>query len=222
MARVIAVLAFGLIGAAILVALCNWQLNRLDWKLGVIAQLEERLNAEPVALPADPDPVADKYLRVRVEGRFLPGEAHNLSSMKPWGPGFRIIAPFETAEGRRILVDRGYVPQDQKDAARALPAGTVTGALLWPDEITSATPEPDLEANYWFGRDPWKLADALGTEPVMIVAEEGAGDFPRASPVTVNLKNDHLGYAVTWGGLAAVWLVMTGVVLWRLHKKGGI
>ena len=221
MPRILAVLAFGLGGAAILTWLCLWQVGRLDWKLQVIAKLEERLAAAPVPLPAAPDPEADKYLRVRVEGRFLEGEAHNLSSKKPWGPGFRIIAPFETAEGRRILIDRGYVPQEQKDAVRPLPEAVVSGVLLWPDESNASTPEPDLKANYWFAREPEKLARALGTEQLLIVAEAGEGEWSKADPVTVNLRNDHLEYAITWGSLAVIWLVMTGLVLLRLRRRGG-
>ena len=122
----------------------------------------------------------------------------------------------------RVLIDRGFVPQAQKDAVRDLPQMRVTGALLWPDEVNSSTPEPDLKANYWFAREPDKLSAALGTEPVLIVAEAGRGDWPKADPLSVNLKNDHLEYAITWGSLAAIWLVMTGIVLIRLRRRGGI
>lgn len=220
--QIVTVLIFGLGGIAILLALGNWQLKRLAWKEGVIAELEERLSAAPAPLPSAPDHVLDKYLRVAVTGRYAAGEAHVLSSAKPWGPGYRIIAPFVTDGGRRILIDRGYVPQPDKDAARDMPEVVVTGALLWPDEMDSFTPDPDLKANIWFARDPYGLSKLLGTEPVMIVAEANPGDWPRARPVSVNIKNDHLGYAVTWFGLAAVWAVMTGVVLLRLRRSGGI
>jgi surfeit locus 1 family protein len=64
------------------------------------------------------------------------------------------------------------------------------------------------------------MAAALGTEPVMIVVE--TSDDPAAplpQPVTPNLPNDHLGYAITWFGLAAVWAGMTGWLLWRLARR---
>lgn len=220
--KILAVLVFGLGGAAILIWLCTWQIQRLDWKLGVIATLEERLAAPPMPLPQTPQEERDEYRRVAVSGRFLPGEAHMLSSEKPWGPGFRVIAPFETSDGRRILIDRGYVPQEAKDAERDLPKAEITGALLWPDEANSSTPDPDLAANYWFARDPVALGAALATEPVLVIAESQIGDWPKARPVTVNVKNDHLEYAITWGSLAVIWLVMTGVVLVRIRRRGGI
>ena len=220
--KIVAVLIFGIGGIAILLALGNWQVNRLAWKEGIIASLERRLSADPAPLPAVLDPVADKYMRVTVSGRYGPEEVHVLSAAKPWGPGYRIIAPFVTDDGRRILVDRGYVPQPDKDAPRDAPAATVTGALLWPDEMDGFTPDPDLAANIWFARDPDGLAALLGTEPVMIVAEANPGEWPKAMPVSVNVKNDHLGYAVTWFGLAAVWAVMTVAVLLRIRRSGGI
>jgi surfeit locus 1 family protein len=220
--KIVAVLIFGLVGIAILLALGNWQVKRLAWKEGVIARLEQRLSAAPALLPAVPDPVADKYMRVSVSGVYEAAEVHVLSSAKPWGPGYRIIAPFVTEDGRRILIDRGYVPQPDKNAPRDAPAATVTGALLWPDEMDGFTPAPDLGANIWFARDPYGLAETLGTEPLMIVAEANPGEWPRAMPVSVNIKNDHLGYAVTWFGLAAVWAVMSGVALLRIRRSGGI
>jgi surfeit locus 1 family protein len=64
------------------------------------------------------------------------------------------------------------------------------------------------------------MAEALGTEPLMIVVE--ASDDPAAPmplPVGVNIRNDHLGYAVTWFGLAGVWAVMTGLLLWRIKRR---
>jgi surfeit locus 1 family protein len=222
--RIWQALVFGLGGTAILVSLGVWQVQRLTWKEGLIAELEAKLAEAPVALPETPTELRDEYTRVRVGGRFGPEELHVITSARPWGPGFRVIAPFETEDGRRVLVDRGYVPDEAKDAPRSPGEATVTGALLWPDETGFDTPEPDLGANIWFARDAAAMAEALGTAPVMIVAEDGAaeGEFPAARPVTVNLRNDHLQYAVTWFSLAVIWLVMTAVVLVRLRRRGTV
>ena len=50
--RYLAPLLFGLIGAGILVGLGIWQLQRLDWKESVLAQIESRIAADPEPLPA--------------------------------------------------------------------------------------------------------------------------------------------------------------------------
>ena len=211
---------FGLGGTAILVSLGVWQTQRLAWKEGVIAELETRLSAAPVPLPLAPTEAADEYLRVAADGRIGPEELHVLTSAKPWGPGFRVITPFETPDGRRVLVDRGYVPQTEKAAARQAETLALTGALLWPDETDSFTPEPDAAKNMWFARDVGKMAAALGTEPVLIVAETpGSEEWPKPQPLTVALPNDHLQYAITWFSLAAIWLTMTGALLLRQRRR---
>jgi surfeit locus 1 family protein len=220
MRRLLLPLAFGLIGTAILIGLGLWQVQRLAWKNGIIATIEARLAADPVDLPALPDPEADRYRLVAVAGVFLPGEAHVYTSAPPRGVGYRVIAPFETADGRRILVDRGFVPIGDKDATRPLGPAAVGGALVWPDETDRFTSPPDRDANIWFARDVALMSTALGTEPVMIAAATATGpDAPMPLPVTVNIRNDHLGYAVTWFGLATVWAVMTVFWLWRIKPR---
>jgi surfeit locus 1 family protein len=223
-AKLIFALAFGLGGLAILLGLGTWQLQRLAWKNDLIAQLEARLSVAPVPLPAAPDRARDAYLRVAVPGRYAEGELHVLTSRKPYGPGFRVIAPFETQGGRRILVDRGFVPEEEKDAARPLPQGpvTVTGALVWPRETDMFTPEPDRAENFWFARDVPLMAEALDTAPLMVAAESNPGERPVATPVTVNLRNTHLQYAITWFGLAVGWAAMTAALVLRIRRRGEI
>ncbi|MGM0585759.1 MAG: SURF1 family protein [Pseudomonadota bacterium] len=221
-ARLTFALVFGLGGLAILIGLGVWQVQRLEWKLGIIERLEARLDAEPVALPESPTEAEDEYLRVSVAGRYGEEEIHVLTSLKPWGPGYRVVAPFETEGGRRILVDRGFIPQEEKGEDRAAPQAAVTGALLWPDETDSFTPAPDRAENIWFARDLPAMAEALAAEPALIVAESNPGERPVATPLTVNIRNDHLEYAITWFGLAAVWAAMTVALVRRIVKRGRI
>lgn len=212
----IAPLLVGLIGIAVLVSLGVWQLQRLEWKRGILAEIDARLAAAPVPVPELPDPVADRYLRVRAEGVLRPGEIHVYTGGPGGRVGYRIIAPMELADGRRILLDRGFVPIEGKDAARPTGPVAVTGNLVWPDD---GPPAPDRARNIWTGRDVGLMATDLGTEPLLVVAAEAepAGG-PLPLPVTVAIPNDHLGYAVTWFGLAAVWTLMTVLWLWRIKR----
>jgi surfeit locus 1 family protein len=233
--RIVVPAIFGVVGVAILLALGLWQVQRLAWKEGLIADIEARLAADPLPVPGDPDPVRDRLLRVEATGLIGRDELHVLSSLKPWGAGYRIVSPMSLADGRRILVDLGFVPQDMKDpAARpgapaAGPAAAmgpgrapdqVTGLLLWPAETDSFTPEPELVRNIWFARDVPRMAEALGTEPVLLVAESfSGGEWPKPAPPGTDLPNRHLEYAVTWFGLAAAWAGMT--VFWiRTELRG--
>jgi len=216
----IAPLIFGLVGAAILVALGVWQVQRLAWKTEILDRIEARLAAAPVAVPAEPSVEADQYLRVRATGDIEPGELHVYTSAPPRGVGYRVIVPLQLADGRRILLDRGFVPIREKDAPRHIGPIAVEGSLSWPQETDGFTSSPDRAKNIWFARDVPLMAAGLGTDPVMLVVS--ASDDPGAPmplPATVNIPNDHLQYAMTWFALAVVWAGMTGYMLWRIKRR---
>ncbi len=217
--RIVVPALFGVIGVAILLALGFWQVQRLAWKQGLIAEIEARLAADPVPVPQSPDPARDRLLRVEATGLIGAEELHVLSSLAPWGAGYRVVSPMTLADRRRIMVDLGFVPQDMKNPA-SRPESTprdaermpdqITGLLLWPAETDSFTPEPELRRNIWFARDVPRMAAALGTDPVLLVAETYPGnEWPRPAPPGTDLPNRHLEYAITWFGLAAVWAGMT-------------
>ena len=211
----------GLGGVALLIALGVWQVQRLDWKRGVLAEIEARIAADPVALPAAPDPVADRYLPVAVEGRYLGRPLRVLIGRAGSGAGWRLVQAFETGEGRRILVDRGVIPA----GGAALPGeapGRVVGNLLWPDEVDRFTPAPDVDGNIWYARDLPGMARQLGTEPVLVVARSATGEGIAPLPVsTEGIPDNHLQYAITWFSLAVVWAGMTGLWLWRIRRGRG-
>ena len=215
MRRILFLLIFGIAGLAVLVSLGVWQVQRLAWKQGVLAEIESRISAKPVGLPNTISPDADKYLPVTITGDMEPGEIHVLVSVKQVGAGYRIIQSFST-EDRTILVDRGFVPVTAKQDERLYGPMEVTGNLHWPDEIDSYTPEPDIDDNIWFARDVPNLAAAFGAEPVLLIARSQTDPNVTPLPVdTAGIPNDHLQYAITWFGLALVWAVMTGYFLWR-------
>jgi surfeit locus 1 family protein len=140
------------------------------------------------------------------------------------GAGFRIVTAFETPEGRRLLLDRGFVPDEAKTAPRPPQQLTVTGNLHWPDDRDGFTPENDPQANYWFARDLPEMAEALGTEPVLVVARATDPAQPGIAPLplgTEGIPNNHLGYAIQWFGLAAVWLGMTALLIRRISRRAG-
>jgi surfeit locus 1 family protein len=220
MPRPIIAALFLLAGFAVFVGLGVWQLQRLEWKQGILAEIEAQIGADPVALPAAPNPDTDKYRPVRVAGRFEMGGLDVLVSSRDWGPGFRIIAPFVTEDGRRIMIDRGFVPTDQREAPRTFDAAQIIGNLHWPDERTGATPEDDVAGNWWYARDVAKMATALGTEPVLVIARSPTDPIIRPMPVsTEGIRNKHFEYAVTWFLFAATWVVMTGFALWRIRRR---
>ncbi len=221
MRRYVFAILLGLSGAIVLIGLGVWQVQRLAWKEGILAQIEGKISADPVALPAVPDATRDQYLPVLVEGSFTGEELRVLASLKQVGAGYRLIGAFMTDDGRRILVDKGLLPIEETEAKLTGPA-RIRGNLHWPDEIDSYTPAPDAATGLWFARDVPAMAAALNTEPVMVVtwAADPADPALVAIPVdTTHIPNDHLTYAITWFSLALVWLGMTFYLLWRIRQR---
>jgi len=209
---------FGIVGCAVLVSLGVWQMRRLAWKEGMLARIEARMASDPVPIFSRP---FEEFMPVVAEGRITGPEAHVLTSVRHVGAGFRIVSAFET-RGRRILLDRGFVPQALKDAPRPDVDVRITGNFRTVDEIDGFTPEPDIGTNHWFARDVPALADALGTEQILVILRETSEPGPPVTPLPVDIAdipNDHAGYAVTWFSLAAVWAGMTAFLLWRNGRR---
>ena len=222
MRRLILPISFGLIGIAILVSLGNWQVQRLAWKQEILAEIDGRIAAAPIEIPTAVSEENDRFLSVRGEGRILDEELHVLASSKQTGAIYRVISPFEMSDGRRIMVDRGWIKPDQKDTPRVAMFAEIEGNLHWPQEIDSYTPENDVAGNIWFARDVPQMAEALNAAPILVVLSKTSETDPAVTPMPVTsagIPNDHLNYAVTWYGLALVWLVMTLYYLRRMRAK---
>jgi len=218
MRRSLFFLIVGLGGAAILVALGIWQVQRLAWKEAIVADINARITAAPVDLPTWPDSEVDAYLPVTVSGEVGDEALHVLVSQKQTGAGYRVIVPLTLEDGRRILVDLGFTLTKNKDVINTAGPARITGNLQWPQEVDSFTPEPDTERNIWFARNVPLMAETLGTEPLLVVVRDGTGIDPKIAPLpvdTARIPNDHLQYAITWFSLAAIWLAMTVLFLRR-------
>ncbi len=220
MRRYLFPLLSGLIGFAILVSLGMWQLQRAAWKQGLLAGIEAGIEADPVFLPEAIDP-SMKYLPVFVRGTTTGQEILILSGTKTQA-GYQVVSGLVTDSGRRIMVDRGFIPQEMRATPRPPADLVVDGNLHWPDEKTDATPEPNLAENIWFAREVDRMAEALGTEPVLVVARATSGDTQGIVPIPIgidDIPDNHMSYALQWFMLAATWAGMTGVLIWRINRR---
>ncbi|WBU60685.1 SURF1 family protein [Paracoccus albus] len=214
-------LLFGVVMTAILMSLGFWQLRRLDEKTTLLAEIQSGIDATPVPLPAEIDP-GMKYLPVTVAGQTTGEEILVLSGTKERGGGYNVISAFETEDGRRILLDRGYIEQDYRRTARPPVALSVAGNLHWPQDNNSSTPDPDLNAGIWFARDVQAMANTLDTQPILVVASEVEGEAQGVDPIPVAIEgipNSHLSYAVQWFLFAATCAGMTAWLIWRIRRR---
>lgn len=217
------------ISLVILISLGNWQIERLAWKEGLIAQMQARAYGEPGAiLPPEqwPDyvPQEEEYRRVRVSGRFLHEyevAVHGLMPTSTRGnpvQGFYLLTPLEISQDARVFVNRGFVPTSMRDpAARPAPPPegevSVTGLVRAPEERGMFVPENIPDDERWMVRDVAQMAEArdlAAVAPFYIDAEfdPAAPDWPRAGATVLDPPNNHLQYALTWYGLAGVLVVI--------------
>jgi len=211
--RLIFPLLLGLLGCGVLIGLGVWQVNRLAQKQAELAEITARIAADPVPLP--PVGQGTRYQPVTARGALSGNRLRVLVSRKQIGPGYRIISVLVTPEGRRVLVDLGFV-RDGAPVPEALGAVTVTGNLHNPDEVDEFTPAPDIARNMWFARDVPQMAVVLDTEETLVIARDPVVPGIEPMPVdTAGIPNDHLQYAITWFLLAAVWAGMSGLLIAR-------
>jgi surfeit locus 1 family protein len=226
---------------AMLVSLGNWQVERLAWKEDLIARANERPSAEPLDLRADgPDFAADEafleeyeYRNALITGRYdRAGEVLVFTSLSDaTGPlsgiGYWVLTPLVAWRGGKIVyVNRGFVPEERKRDYAAPPAGEVTvrGLIRSPETGSWFTPKPNLQERIFFARDPRILA-ATGLANVqgffidLEAAETPPGGLPQAGETRMVFTNNHLGYAVTWYGLAATLLAVFLSFAWT--RLGG-
>jgi surfeit locus 1 family protein len=213
---------------AVLIALGLWQMERKAWKEALIATIAARLSAPPATLPrredwARLDAEEDEFLRVAATAEFendkegLVYTGGSTLREATGGPGYWVFTPARLADGGHVMVNRGFVPegrQNPQTRADGEIAGPVDfiGVLRWPELPGLFTPNADTAHNIWFSRDSTAIAAAKGidTAPFYIELESPnpPGGLPRAGRLQPNLPNNHLQYALTWFGLAAV---LTGV-----------
>ena len=211
----------GFAGTACLLYLGKWQIDRLYWKLDVLKKIDQKIAAAPVLLPAEPSESVHKYLSVEISGQFLQESIRVLASKKRYGAGYRIIHVFRT-NGRRLLVDLGFVGLETDYDIDLSKDISLVGNLHWPDEVDNFTPEPDLENNIWFARDVERVASALQTEPILIILKDSTLKDKNIKPMpidTTHIPNDHLQYAITWFSLAIIWALMSCLFIWTTRQK---
>ena len=217
----------------VLIGLGLWQLQRLEWKEGLIAKIEARTKAPPIGLEDAAAMAAQgedpSYYRVRVSGRFDHAKERYLFALSKEGSaGWHVIAPLKTEDGETVLIDRGFVPDNLRAPALRSKGEVegvvaVTGIVRLPDRQGRFTPDNEPEANRWFWRDKDALArsmfpgESVRVAPFFLEAEKGEapGGWPEGGQTRLDLPNNHLQYAITWFLLAAALLGVYGAYVWK-------
>ncbi|THV07631.1 mitochondrial protein required for respiration [Dendrothele bispora CBS 962.96] len=220
----------------------TWQLYRLKWKINLIDELEEKLQLQPLSLPRriNLDVIPEFVFRkVIIRGKWDHEHTMLLTPRVREGVhGVHVVTPLKRENGTTVLVDRGFVSNEfvqdtkfQKDEGEV----EVLGMLRTSQKRNSFTPDNLPEENKWFWTDVESMAEYAGGEnanvqPVFVeqIFEGHAGDaalcvekgIPIGRPATVDLRNAHLSYVITWYGLSALTSFMFVRVLLKRRKSG--
>ncbi|MBL8895357.1 MAG: SURF1 family protein [Rhizobiales bacterium] len=231
------ILVAAIIGVAILSGLGIWQVQRLGVKQALIRQMEERRAQAPISLDeavnlAETTGDVD-YLPIAVRGRFAADKEILMLTTFDGNAGWRVITPFVSDKGIVVLVDRGVIPDNLRDArdSRILAGDqAIEGYALWHRAGQRLfDPENAVDQNKWFWWDvPAMLAsvsigEGLKTAPFILHLNAKADDrsFPRPVAVAETLHNNHLQYAITWFALALVLAVLAGLAIRSDRKQAG-
>lgn len=212
-------LAFHLLVVVAIVAMINlgfWQLRRLDARQTFNATVEARYDESPVPLdalvPSDAEP-GDEVLEslewrpVTVAGTYLPdGSVLVVNRSQHGRAGQNVAVPLELADGRVLIVNRGFVPLG--DSIPEVPASTVevVGRLRRSQERgLGQLSDPDTGELAEVQRiDIPRLARQLPGPVVPMYVDLSVSDPAEAGPypepvATPDLgEGNHLSYAVQW------------------------
>jgi surfeit locus 1 family protein len=224
-------------------SLGTWQVQRRAWKLDLIARVEQRVHA-PVVPPPTPgewtqvSAANSEYRHVQATGAFLNDSETLVQALTDLGAGFWVLTPLRLADGTVVLVNRGFVPPEQRErsahgASEATTAATVTGLLRITEPKGWFLRRNDPAKNLWHSRDVQAIAAARGlglarVAPYFIdqeadVASEGAARGANSAPVggltVIAFRNTHLTYAITWYGLASLVVVGAWIVIREERRR---
>ena len=202
----------------LLFSLSFWQFQRLQWKEAVIEEIKTQVNLPSIDLPKI-DVLPDYlYRNIKVAGEFIhEKELHLYGGSRQFKGenGYYILTPLKLEDGRVVLINRGWVTEKQKDSSsrpNTLLQGTVEieGSVMQSEERPLYVHDNQPDNNLWFYIDLSQIKSVLN-EPIegfYILAKEIPNASPRGKNLEPNIRNHHLGYALTWLFSAIILLVI--------------
>ncbi len=221
----------------ILLSLGVWQVQRLAWKEALLARIAALQSAPPEPLGVVLHRLGDRgevdFVRVQADcATVQQTPTIRLYAILDGVMGYRLITacPIVSGPYRSLLVDRGFTP-NERIAQAAAPEGPISapvvGVLRKPEPHTWLTPvnTPATagEPQVWRSRDLPAMAAALkapAPAPVFLMLEQPVAPpgGPVAAAIPDNIPNNHLGYALTWFGLAAGLVGVYGASVLRARR----
>jgi surfeit locus 1 family protein len=220
-----------LLGVALFILLGRWQWHRAG-EAEALQQAFAQGGGARLELPAGSSAVLPRYSGVQVRGRYDSEHQFLLDNMSHAGqPGYQVLTPLQLADGRTLIVNRGWIPLTQSRRQLpdlSLPQGAGSDAAGRLDNL----PRPGIALGHAPpARDaPWPrltsfptmadLSAALGrpleSRQLLLDARAPFGYLRDWQPPGMS-PAQHLSYAFQWWAFAALALVLYGALNRRRH-----
>ena len=195
-------------------SLCVWQVKRLYWKKDLIKNIENAYNSEPININTLSGDLNNfKFKKIYLEGYFLNeknmflGPRTNMNQV-----GYNLITPFLIKDNRYILINRGWIKEKIK-IKNQKKKYLIKGILKKGNVKNIFTPNNSIKENLWFYINIDQMsefADLIFIEDVFLDLIESRPDekYTVINSSIPKFSNNHLQYAITWGMLSLLFLVM--------------
>jgi surfeit locus 1 family protein len=204
------------------VGLGRWQWHRGEAKQA-LWNAYERSDSPPVPNARVDFDAAERFTRVALTGRFDADHQFLLDNRSHAGkPGYEVLTPFLLDNGRRILVNRGWIPFDgYRDqlpdvSLPSEPSTIVQGRLdeLPTPGLASGRAPPEA-GNAWPKRTSFPTHDELEAalreklaRRILLLDPQASNGYVREWSAPGMAPERHFSYAIQWWGFAVVLLVL--------------
>ncbi|QTC91121.1 SURF1 family protein [Brevundimonas goettingensis] len=200
----------------LLIGLGVWQVQRLHWKEGLIAQADAAAKAPPAPIAEVLTAPNPEFRKALIVCPGLPTAPYvELQTIHDGSVGVRLVSVCRApGEAKPFLIDRGFLPDTVPARPRVLdttlPLSLLVELRRTPKGGGGMTPAPSKTAgvNHFYARDSAAMAKALGapdasefTLYALSSTNPELGALQASAPPAA-FANNHFGYALTWFGLA--------------------
>ena len=220
-------LLFTILSFLILISLGLWQLSRLKEKNFFITSITTNLRNPPVDFISSKNDIL--YSKIRVKGQFLTGKdiyLYGRRSMAIEKDGYYLFSPFQTENNKIIMVARGWFNSKQKNNIQTIKNAAneeIIGIALPDEKKRIFVPENDFKQNIWFTLNLDQISTILGLklEKFYLLMQADSTHTsnilkPLSMDSVLQIRNDHLEYALTWFSLAGVLVVI--FIIYHMKK----
>ncbi|XP_046818121.1 surfeit locus protein 1 isoform X1 [Vespa crabro] len=198
----------------------TWQLQRRQWKLKLIEDLQTRINAEPIDLVENINQLDSlEYYTVKAKGKFLHEKEflvgprsvihHNIATdtgnlfSRRNTNGWNVITPFKIEnQDLTILVNRGWISEKAKNLPLSKIEDTIeiNGIVRKEESRPAFNPSNKPKYGIWYYRDVTAMAKMADTSPIFIDlwSVKDPPEGPLSCQTRITLRNEHFSYMVTW------------------------